>query len=444
MAKVFLVDTGGTLTNQLVSYYKLNESSGNAADSIGSNTLTNVNTVTYAAGKINNGAVFTASSSQQFTCADTGLGFTGNFSMSFWVKFTTLTGDYDFGTVAKSESAVGTGYKQVFYHTGSTHFIYLLVFDSSHVSHAGQVSWAPSTGTLYHIVAMWDTGGNMKFYVNGSQQGATQTGLGTSISASSDNFRLGFANGESYLDGLLDEVGLYSRNLTTQEITDLYNGGTGDALTSTSSSVSSSPSASASHSPSTSPSTSPSSSPSSSPSPSSSISSSPSNSSSSSVSSSPSHSASSSPSNSASSSASSSSPSHSPSSSPSPSSSVSSSASSSISSSPSLSPSSSPSSSSSSSISSSPSSSPSVSISSSISSSVSASPSGSPSASLSNSPSASPSIAPQRHTDQRNKSLALRSNSRSQDQDSRNTVCHLLLRRNLSLNLFSPHNHDHS
>jgi hypothetical protein len=41
------------LTDNLVAYYKLDESSGNAADIVNSITLTNTST-TYGTGKINN------------------------------------------------------------------------------------------------------------------------------------------------------------------------------------------------------------------------------------------------------------------------------------------------------------------------------------------------------------------------------------------------------
>ena len=57
-----------SLTTNIVAYWKFDESSGNAMDSTGNgNTLTNVNTVTYSAGKINNGANFVAASSQYFS-----------------------------------------------------------------------------------------------------------------------------------------------------------------------------------------------------------------------------------------------------------------------------------------------------------------------------------------------------------------------------------------
>lgn len=54
------------LTTNLTSYWKFDESSGNAADSVWSNTATNVNTVSFAAGKINNGATYNGASDRRF------------------------------------------------------------------------------------------------------------------------------------------------------------------------------------------------------------------------------------------------------------------------------------------------------------------------------------------------------------------------------------------
>ena len=48
------------LTDNLISHWKLDESSGNAADSHGSNTLTNNGSTPFVAAKINNGADFEA------------------------------------------------------------------------------------------------------------------------------------------------------------------------------------------------------------------------------------------------------------------------------------------------------------------------------------------------------------------------------------------------
>ena len=58
-----------SLTN-LVSYWKLDEASGNALDAHGTNTLTDSNTVTSAAGKIGDSRHFTRTVPEYFTIAD--------------------------------------------------------------------------------------------------------------------------------------------------------------------------------------------------------------------------------------------------------------------------------------------------------------------------------------------------------------------------------------
>lgn len=57
------------LTDNLVSYWKLDESSGNASDSVGSNTLTNNGTAGYASGKINNAVDFGTGDNLFFNCS---------------------------------------------------------------------------------------------------------------------------------------------------------------------------------------------------------------------------------------------------------------------------------------------------------------------------------------------------------------------------------------
>jgi len=74
------------LTDNLVAYRKLDESSGNAADSVGSYTLTNNWTATYSAGKINNWVNTTTSKYlSHATFLDS---WYSAWSFSFWVKTT--------------------------------------------------------------------------------------------------------------------------------------------------------------------------------------------------------------------------------------------------------------------------------------------------------------------------------------------------------------------
>src|SRR3990167_7184819 len=83
MAKVFQVDTGGTLTTNLTNYFKLEDES----DFWDTNTLTNGNSVTFTSAKVNNGANFGSTNTNKYLhngdANDIG---GGNNSISLWVK----------------------------------------------------------------------------------------------------------------------------------------------------------------------------------------------------------------------------------------------------------------------------------------------------------------------------------------------------------------------
>ena len=57
------------------------------------------------------------------------------------------------------------------------------------------VAWTPSTGVWYHVAVVYTAAaGSAAFYVDGVQQGSTQTGLGTSTHNSTAVFTLGLAD----------------------------------------------------------------------------------------------------------------------------------------------------------------------------------------------------------------------------------------------------------
>ena len=78
-----------SFTDNFIAFWKLGEASGTRVDSIGSNDLTDNNTVTQAAGKIGNCAQFTAANSEYLSIADNAALSTGDidFSIVFWVYF---------------------------------------------------------------------------------------------------------------------------------------------------------------------------------------------------------------------------------------------------------------------------------------------------------------------------------------------------------------------
>jgi hypothetical protein len=218
------------LLDNLVSYWKLDESSGNASDSVGSNTLTNNNTVTYSSGKINNGAIITGST-QSLSISDasqTGLDITGNFSISLWWKTPSTIASATF--IDKYNPGGGNNQRayRLYYDLGTAKFW----FDVSSDGTSGDsydFSYSPSTSTWYHLVITWTAStkkGN--WYVNGS---ALTEKTGTSVTSlfnSNATFIIGNGYGNNSPVNTIDEVGVWSRALSSTEVTALYNSGNGN------------------------------------------------------------------------------------------------------------------------------------------------------------------------------------------------------------------------
>jgi Concanavalin A-like lectin/glucanases superfamily len=218
------------LIDNLVSYYKLDEASGNRADSHGSNTLTDVNSVLGVTGKINNGADFETSSTQSLTITDasqSGLDITGSMSLSFWMNLETAipSAGNQYEIASKTAFASGNyGWDLYLLNQGGAQRLYFA--QSANGTSFTQPFWSfsPSTSTWYHIVVVQTVGTNVELYINGTSQG-TGSAVASNFN-NNGNFYLarGFSNN---LDGILDEFGIWSRALTSAEVTSLYNAGAG-------------------------------------------------------------------------------------------------------------------------------------------------------------------------------------------------------------------------
>lgn len=224
------------LTDNLVSYYKLDESSGNAADSVGSNTLTNNNSTAFATGKINNGADLELTSSNSLSkTSPVDVAFTSSFTINCWVKPESLSSDGTRLVIASK------------YYDGSVRGWYFGLAESSgadntklharlgNTAGSAAVDYYSNTGAVaagtWAMVTMVfdDTSDLVRFYVNGTAWGTTAKT--DQIAASSANLYIG-AEGNNgspnqFFDGLLDEVGIWSRALSAAEVISLYNASIG-------------------------------------------------------------------------------------------------------------------------------------------------------------------------------------------------------------------------
>lgn len=220
-----------TLTTSTVAYYKFDESSGNASDSVNSVTLTNAN-VTYSTGKINNGAVFNSSTDSLSTSTYTNTNFerTNSFSISCWLNLTSLTsGSYIWD---REDSATLRGLVWFVQSDGKLRVQFGNNNDGSNCIYVDSTASQVSTGNWYHIVLTYSgtsLASGFAMYVNGSSVGTTT--LFNNLNATTQNTQsLYIGNriaGGNDFSGTLDELGVWSRAITSGEVTSLYNGGTG-------------------------------------------------------------------------------------------------------------------------------------------------------------------------------------------------------------------------
>lgn len=205
------------LTDGLIAYWKLDESSGNATDSVGSNTLTNTN-ITYSAGKINNGSAFNGSSSY-FT--PTSASSLNDLSISFWIKPTSSNNEVLFFL------ANNPYYYNVFeidYKDGR------IESSTYHISSGSGVITdnIVLSKNVFSLVTITRTGTAVKIYVNGVHVASSGSVQNISVWGNAGNSRVGcHYNSTSFFNGMLDEIGIWNRVLGDAEIAQLDNGGAG-------------------------------------------------------------------------------------------------------------------------------------------------------------------------------------------------------------------------
>lgn len=221
MSKVFPVDTGGTLTTSLVSYYKLSD----VTDFYSTNNMTNINSATFVSGKIGN-ALQPARTGAKYL-KKTGVISTSvnNLSVSVWVFITASNqygGIFHNGTAGNGWGlGVATGVSQA---AGSNR---ITVYTNN-----GTDVFAGFIGTGWHHLVVSKGVTTWKAYVDGTQSVTTTT---TNVTTPLTSTQIGaiLSSTPDYSDFPTDEVVFWNKELTQQEVTDLYNGGTGQSMTDT-------------------------------------------------------------------------------------------------------------------------------------------------------------------------------------------------------------------
>ena len=204
------------LIDNLIAYYKLDETSGTVVyDSLVTFNGTNNGATVNQSGKINTSYSFDGTN--DYVSSDSNIGITGSNSrtINIWFNKNNYSADDDY--------LINLGYNG----GGSTNtffgfsirsdVIYALLYANDF-----STGVTPSHSTWYMVTLTYD-GTIVRAYVNGSASG-TYTGA---LSTNNAPVYLGGLNAAGFFNGKLDEAGVWSRALTSDEVTELYNSGNG-------------------------------------------------------------------------------------------------------------------------------------------------------------------------------------------------------------------------
>lgn len=218
---------GLSLTN-LISHWKLDESSGSRADSHGTNTLTDDSSVGSTTGIVGSAANFVAASSDSLSRADnTDLRLSGtDASITLWVKLTSKTAESML--VSKWNSGFDLEYG-ITYQQSTDRFRFAVGNGSANFIVLANTFGSPSTGVWYFLQARIDnTAKTIEICVNNT--GWDSTSFTGTVKNGTNTFYVGRrvpGASPNYADAAIDEVSIWKRKLTDDEFSFLYNGGSG-------------------------------------------------------------------------------------------------------------------------------------------------------------------------------------------------------------------------
>ena len=212
--------SSATLTDDIISYYKLDNTTGVVFDMLGLNDGTNDGATRGVTGKINNAFDFDGINDNVNISAGINLS-NKNFTISLWIANTySLTTKTKFIIGQGSPSANQAIFISRDKNTGKVNFGFI----SDDLSSSTNLS---TDGSFEHWVFTYDASTNNKsIYFNGSLDSDDISSADTSAIG---EFIIGDWLGtvDETFEGRLDEIGIWNRSLSSSEVSQLYNSGVG-------------------------------------------------------------------------------------------------------------------------------------------------------------------------------------------------------------------------
>ena len=193
-----------------------------------------MNGCTLTDGKI--GKAFTFDGVNDYVAlSDNSLNFIGDFTTSFWFYANAFGSANSFLTCENYVSPNDNGWI-IFQYQGN---LCLSIYNGTNAT-GWKTSTTITTGTWYHVVVVKNRSVSPKFYINGALVGTVlRTGTDTTLNpgyvttqyCSLGTDRYAVSSTQYYLNGKMDGVNVWQREITQAEVTELYNSGNGKQLT---------------------------------------------------------------------------------------------------------------------------------------------------------------------------------------------------------------------
>ncbi len=214
----FVPSSYDSLNAGLVAYWKFDEavSSGTRYDSVNQNNATDISSNQgYTTGKIGNAADSTVVNSTLKVTTNSTIEYNGDFTVGGWIYTPDVVSQQN---IAAKSTAYGGSYEWGIWIQGGS----VVTFNAGNCTTPN--SAAISANTWYFIVA--DYTASTKACRIRLNNGTVYSSTGTTLpSVNSGSMNFGEVSGGA--TGRRDEWFLYKRVLTSQQMTDLYNSGTG-------------------------------------------------------------------------------------------------------------------------------------------------------------------------------------------------------------------------
>jgi hypothetical protein len=215
----------------LVGWWPFN---GNANDESGNGYNGSVNGAALTTDRFNseNSAYYFSGTTDVINLANSKNFIGGSFSVSSWCTIEDLTpNNFDATIIGQISSAVNDrkwifGYRAIQSQSGTSNYLFN---NEGKVAASYDINWTPKASTWYHITWVFNAGNTIQTYLNGKLHFSQSVTI-THFNNAANNVLTKIGNGEDIDSqnnlpwiGKLDDIGIWNRTLSPQEISNLYN-----------------------------------------------------------------------------------------------------------------------------------------------------------------------------------------------------------------------------